>query len=67
MSVEVRTCTDEEELVTALRTVEAAFGGEPSDADIERSKLTMPVDRALVATDSGQIVGVRLRVGLRGL
>jgi predicted acetyltransferase len=58
MSVEVRACADEDELVAALRTVEVAFGEEPTAADIERSKTTMPVDRALVAVDDGQFVGV---------
>lgn len=58
MSVEVRPCADEGELVEALRTVEATFGQKPDDADIERSKATMPVDRALVAVDNGRLVGV---------
>jgi predicted acetyltransferase len=58
MSVEVRSCTSEEELVEAFRTVEVAFGEEPSEADIERSKKTMPVDRALVAVEDGRFVGV---------
>ena len=40
-----------------LRTVEAAFGGEPEHADIERAKKTMPVDRALIAWDGETIAG----------
>jgi predicted acetyltransferase len=57
MPIDVRACTDEEQLISSLRTVEAAFGGEPEHADIERAKKTMPVDRALIAWDGETIAG----------
>lgn len=58
MTVEIRPCADEGELVDAFRIVYATFGEGAEDADIERAKATMPVDRALVAVDGGRIVGV---------
>ena len=58
MPVDIRPCGDEDELVRALRTVTAAFGEEPSDADVERAKTTMPVDRVHVAVEGGRLVGV---------
>jgi predicted acetyltransferase len=58
MSVEVRSCTSEEELIEAYRTVGVTFGEETSELDIERIKATMPVERVLVAVDGGRFVGV---------
>ena len=58
MAVEVRPCADEGELIEAFRTVEVTFGEEPTDADIDRVKATMPVDRVVVAIDGGRFVGV---------
>ncbi|HEX7525526.1 MAG TPA: GNAT family N-acetyltransferase, partial [Gaiellaceae bacterium] len=58
MTVEIRPCADEGELVEACRTVYRAFGEEAEDAGIERAKATMPVDRVLVAVDGGRFVGV---------
>jgi predicted acetyltransferase len=57
MALEVRACRDEDELVSALRTVESAFGAEDEDDYTERAKKTMPVDRALLALDDGRPVG----------
>ena len=58
MTVEIRPCADEGELADALRAVYAAFGEQAEDADVERAKATMPVDRVLVAVDGGRVVGV---------
>jgi predicted acetyltransferase len=57
MPIDVRACADEEQVVQSLRTVEAAFGSEPDEADIERAKKTMPVDRALIAWDGDRVAG----------
>jgi predicted acetyltransferase len=57
MPVDVRACQDLDEVVRSLRTVETAFGSEPEDADLERAKKTMPVDRALIAWDGDRIAG----------
>jgi predicted acetyltransferase len=57
MAIEVRACADEAEVLESLRTVEAAFGGEPNETDIERAKKTMPVDRAIIAWEGDRIAG----------
>jgi predicted acetyltransferase len=57
MPVEIRACTDEDELVDAFRTVMTTFAEDPSEEDIERAKATMPVDRTVVAVEDGRFVG----------
>jgi predicted acetyltransferase len=47
----------EEEFEVAVRTIEAAFGGEPEEGDLERHQKTMPRDRILCAFDDGRAVG----------
>ena len=58
MTIEFRSAADDDELATALRTVESAFGAEATEADIERARKTMPHDRVVVAVDDGRLVGV---------
>jgi predicted acetyltransferase len=58
MPVEVRRCSDEDELVSLLTTLYAVFGDAPHEDDAERAKATMPVDRAVVALEDGRVVGV---------
>jgi predicted acetyltransferase len=57
MSLEVRRCRDEDEMMAALRTVESAFGEGPDEWYQGHAKKTMPVDRALVALEDGRVVG----------
>ena len=57
MPVEIRACTDEDELVEAFRTVMTTFAEEPSEEDVARAKATMPVDRTVVAVEDGRFVG----------
>lgn len=58
MPTDVRTASDEDELLEAFRTISTAFGNEAEERDLERAKKTMPVDRVLVAVDGGKFVGV---------
>jgi len=62
MAVAIRPCADEDELAEAYRTVQAVFGEDSNEGDLERAKATMPVDRALVAVDGGRFVGVAAAV-----
>jgi predicted acetyltransferase len=47
----------EDEFELAVKTIEAAFGGEPHEGDLERHQKTMPRDRILCAFDDGRPVG----------
>ena len=47
----------EGEFELAVKTIEAAFGGEPHEGDLERHQKTMPRDRVLCAFDDGRPVG----------
>jgi predicted acetyltransferase len=57
MVVEIHVCTDLDEVAESLRTVEAAFGEEPRESDLDSAKKTMPVDRAILARENGTIAG----------
>src|SRR5712691_8546328 len=54
--IDVRTASDDE-FEVAVRTIEAAFGEEPGEGDLDRARKTMPLDRILCAFDDGRPVG----------
>lgn len=56
MSTEIRTPT-EDEFDVAVKTIEAAFGNQPAEGDLDRHRKTMPRDRIVCAFDDARPVG----------
>jgi len=57
MDIEVRRCTSSDEQYDAFVTGEIAFGAGLHTEDAEELKRVIPVDRTIVAVDSGAVVG----------
>jgi predicted acetyltransferase len=56
MDVEIRTIT-EDEFEPAVRSLEAAFSGRPTDEDLQQERLVAETDRWHAAFEDGRIVG----------